>query len=97
MTDAWIKALRFAALPGAARVIFERQALTENGTPTIRYRLASLTQDGQVIGDDHDYDLLKAAMSPLEKLADAHNHKKLKLSLDLQSGQLSGLQDNHKS
>lgn len=97
MSDAWIKALRFAALPGAALVTFERQSLTENGTPTIRYRLASLTQDGHVIGDDRDYDLLKAAMSPLETLADAHKHKKLKLSLDLQSGQLSGLHHNHKS
>lgn len=97
MTEAWIQALRFAALPGAAKVTFERREGREDGILTIRYYLRSVSTDGQVIGDDRDYDLLKAAMSPLEKLAEADQHKNLKLELDLPSGQLSGLHDNHKS
>ena len=97
MREAWIKALRFAARPGAVSVSFERRITTENSTPTIRYRLTSLSQDGQVIGDDRDYDLLKAAMTPLENLAEAQDHKNLKLTLDLKSGQLSGLPDTRKS
>lgn len=91
MTDAWIKALRFAALPNAAKVTFECRKVTENGTPTTRYKLASVSIEGQVIGDDRDYDLLKAALSPLEALAETCDHADLTLELDLKSGQLSGL------
>ncbi|MEL6414656.1 MAG: hypothetical protein AAFQ15_06920, partial [Pseudomonadota bacterium] len=74
MRDDWRKALRFAALPGAAHVRFQRQNLVEENTPTVRYTLRSETQAGQVIGDDRDYDLLKAAMAPLEKLAEHYDH-----------------------
>ncbi|MEM6555962.1 MAG: hypothetical protein AAF642_08815 [Pseudomonadota bacterium] len=91
MSAAWIKALRFAALPGAVKVTFACQRVIEDGTPTTRYGLASVSGTGDVIGDDRDYDLLKAAMSPLETLADAYDHTDLNLELDLGSGQLSGL------
>ncbi|MEM7458636.1 MAG: hypothetical protein AAF331_04150 [Pseudomonadota bacterium] len=91
MTDAWAQALRFAALPDAVSVEFERQDVIENGTPTTRYILRSMSAAGQAIGDDRDYDLLKAVMTPLEKLADAHNHNNLKLKYDLESGHLTGL------
>ena len=91
MNEAWIKALRFAALPGAVKVVFERQHFIEDGTPTTRYRLASISSSGAVIGDERDYDLLKAAMSPLENLADRYDHIDLKLELDMDSGHLSGL------
>lgn len=97
MTETWTKALRFAALPGAVRIMFERQSVIENGTPTTRYRLRSVSETGQVIGDDRDYDLLKAVMTPLEKLAEAHTHNNLKLTFDLESGQLTGLTDIRKS
>lgn len=97
MTDAWAQALRFAALPGAVSVEFERQEVIENGTPTTRYRLRSVSETGQVIGDDRDYDLLKAVMTPLEKLAEAHNHNNLKLKYELESGQLTGLPGAGKS
>lgn len=91
MSDAWKKALEFAALPGAARVRFERQNLVEEGTPTVRYSLRSETESGEAIGDDRDYDLLKAAMSPLEKLAEQYDHEQLMVELDLKTGNLSGL------
>lgn len=90
MTEAWRKALRFAALPGAARVHFQRQNLVEDGIPTVRYTLRSETQAGNVIGDDRDYDLLKAAMTPLENLAEHHDHEELSIKLDLETGRLSG-------
>ena len=90
MTDAWRKALRFAALPGAAHVRFERRNAVEDGTPTVRYSLRSETRDGQVIGDDRDYDLLKAAMTPLEKLAEHYDHDELMVDLDLENDTLTG-------
>ena len=65
MKEAWRKALRFAALPGAARVRFARRNSIEEGTPTVHYTLRSETQTGEVIGDDRDYAPLKAAMAPL--------------------------------
>lgn len=89
MSGAWKKALEFAALPGAARVRFGRQNLIEGGTPTVRYTLRSETESGKVIGDDRDYDLLKAAMSPLEKLAEQYDHEQLMVELDLKTGNLS--------
>lgn len=90
MKDAWRKALRFAALPGAAQVRFERRNAVEDGTPTVRYSLRSETRDGQVIGDDRDYDLLKAAMTPLEKLAEHYDHDELMVDLDLENDTLTG-------
>ncbi|MFN3213460.1 MAG: hypothetical protein ACE37M_10170 [Henriciella sp.] len=90
MSDAWRDALTFAALPGAARVRLERRSYVEDGTPTIDYRLTSFSADGETLGDDRDYDLLKAAMRPLEILAENHDHKDLRIELDLQTGTLSG-------
>ncbi|MEO1659958.1 MAG: hypothetical protein AAFR51_03145 [Pseudomonadota bacterium] len=94
MSEAWHQALRFAALPGAAKVRLERQSLIEDETRTVRYRLTSFTADGETIGDDRDYDLLKAVMSPLEALADAAGHKDLKIELDLENGALSGFEQS---
>ena len=91
MSEAWIKALRFAALPGAVRVRFERIELVEDGVPTTRFRLQSKTASGDVIGDERDYDLLKAAMSPLEVLCEANDHKDLIVELDLENKVLTGL------
>ncbi|MEL8055988.1 MAG: hypothetical protein AAGK66_07530 [Pseudomonadota bacterium] len=39
MSEDWIKALTFAALPGAARVQFKARKLVEDGTPTLNYHL----------------------------------------------------------
>lgn len=91
MSEAWIKALRFAALPGAETVTFERTILSEDGTPTTRYALRSRSESGQTIGDDRDYDLLKAAMQPLERLAESEPHANLKLELVVKSGILRRL------
>ena len=90
MTEAWREALRFAALPGAARVRFRRQKLIEDGTPTVRYSLRSETQTGELIGDDRDYDLLKAAMTPLENLAERYDHDELMVDLNLETNSLTG-------
>ncbi len=90
MTEAWREALRFAALPGAARVLFHRKNLVEDGIPTVRYSLRCETQDGQVIGDDRDYDLLKAALTPLENLAEHYDHNELMVDLDLETDSLTG-------
>ena len=91
MSEAWIKALRFAALPGAEIVTFERTILSEDGTPTTRYALRSIAPNGQPIGDDRDYDLLKAAIQPLERLADSEPHTNLKLELAVKTGILRRL------
>ncbi len=91
MSEAWIKALRFAALPGAVKVRFERSEVIEDGVPTTRYKLQSKTASGDVIGDDRDYDLLKAAMRPLEALSEASNHKDLIVELDLENKVLTSL------
>ena len=92
MSEAWIKALRFAALPGAARVRFKAGKRVEDGTPTVSYHLQSETDAGAVIGDARDYDLLKAAMSPLENLFEASGHTKLILELDLKNNRLSEIE-----
>ena len=91
MTQAWIDALNFAALPGAAFVRFGRHERIEDGTPTINYMLQSRTEAGAVIGDDRDYDLLKAAMRPLEALSEAEAHADLILELDLKNKHLARL------
>ena len=88
MSEDWIKALTFAALPGAARVRFTARKLIEDGTPTLNYHLQSETLTGDVIGDDRDYDLLKAATGPLEKLYEASGHTDLILELDLRNNTL---------
>lgn len=91
MSDAWIKALRFAALPGAAKVRLERRTSIEDETPTISYALRSETETGETIGDDRDYDLLKAAMRPLEQLSETEDHNEFILELDLKSSVLRKL------
>jgi hypothetical protein len=91
MSEAWTEALTFAALPGAAFVRFERRNRIEDGTPTVNYMLQSRTESGAVIGDDRDYDLLKAAMRPLENLSEAEDHTDLILELDLKNKQLARL------
>ena len=91
MSADWVAALRFAALPGAVAVLFERQKTVEDGTPTIKYRLTSFSGSGAIMGDDRDYDLLKAAMTPLETLAAAESENDLSVRLDLESGQLRKL------
>ena len=80
----WIKALTFAALPGAHSVELTRTSKVEDGTPTVSYALKSYDKDGAVIGDDRDYDLLKAAMGPLERLSEAHEAD-FSMRLDLNS------------
>ena len=91
MSDAWIEALTFAALPGAAFVRFELRERVEDSTPTINYMLQSRTESGTIIGDDRDYDLLKAAMRPLENLSEAEGHTDLILELDLKNKHLARL------
>ena len=50
--------------------------------------LRSEMKSGEVIRDDRDYDLLKAAMTPLEKLAEHYDHEELSVELDLESDKL---------
>ncbi|MEO0450518.1 MAG: hypothetical protein AAFZ74_09420 [Pseudomonadota bacterium] len=88
MSEAWIKALSFAALPGAAKVRLERSTSVEDGTPTISYTLRSETDTGEAIGDDRDYDLLKAVMRPLEQLSETEDHNDFILELDLKTSVL---------
>lgn len=83
----WIKALSFAALPGATRVVFSKTHGVEDGTPTTRYTLRSYDGEGKVIGDDRDYDLLKAAMGPLERLSEPMQQD-FEITLDCVSGTL---------
>jgi len=91
MSEAWIKALSFAALPGAAKVRLERSTSVEDGTPTISYTLRSETETGETIGDDRDYDLLKAVMRPLEQLSETEDHNDFILELDLKTSVLHKL------
>ncbi|MEO1027645.1 MAG: hypothetical protein AAFX02_01185 [Pseudomonadota bacterium] len=88
MDDAWIKALTFAALPRAKTVEFSRSVGMYSGLTDIRYRLTSLDGEGNTIGDDRDYDLLKAAMGPLERLAENVVSEDFQISLNLNSGKL---------
>ena len=88
MSEAWIKALSFAALPGAAKVRLERSTSVEDGPPTISYTLRSETETGETIGDDRDYDLLKAVMRPLEQLSETEDHNDFILELDLKTSVL---------
>ena len=91
MSEDWIKALRFAALPGAAKVRLECRHLIEDGTPTTKYKLQSETDSGSVIGDPRDYDLLKAVMTPLETLCEAEAQTDFIVELDLKNNALTGL------
>ena len=93
MSEAWVNALRFAALPGAVKVRFERSETVEDGTPTINFKLQSMGEAGEPIGDHRDYDLLKAAISPLERLSEATGDAHLIVELDLKNNALSGLDE----
>lgn len=88
MSAAWIKALGFAALPGSETVIFARKSGVTDGIPTTSYTLRCFDAAGQEIGDDRDYDLLKAAITPLERLADREDHANLTMELSISEGQL---------
>lgn len=81
----WIERLQFAALPGAVRIHFACETDARDGS--VRYTLKSFDAAGHPIGDDRDYDLLKAAMSPLERLA-ADRTPPFSVELDLKSGTL---------
>ena len=81
----WIERLRFAALPGAVRVRFACEADARDGS--VSYTLKSFDATGHPIGDDRDYDLLKAAMSPLERLSE-QMARPFAIELDLKSGAL---------
>jgi hypothetical protein len=89
MSRDWTAALTFAALPGAASVRFERSTHVESGTVTTQYRLQSFTSDGDLIGDDRDYDLLKAALTPLESLSETADQEDFTVELDLRTGQIT--------
>jgi hypothetical protein len=87
--DIWIAPLKFAALPGAAMVSFSRTFTTEDGTATTNYHLESRRSDGTKIGDDRDYDLLKAAIGPLEKLAETHFEGDVRVVLDISANKVT--------
>lgn len=79
----WEPALRRAALPGAARIRFGR---TSGGAgQSVSYSMNSYDADGDVIGDDREYDLLKAVFDPLERLSERIEGDFL-LELDLERG-----------
>lgn len=78
----WKNALKRAALPGAARVVFEKRVNPKENA--VSYTLKSFTADGAPIGDDRDYDLLKAVMTPLERLAEDYDDR-LMVSLDVEA------------
>ena len=73
---------------------FERQ-ITDDG---MAFKLASFDAAGAVIGDDRDYDLLKAAITPLENLIDlvaiANDHPgRVVLMLECADGRLTAMGD----
>lgn len=64
---AWIAALQRAALPDSEKIIFSRSHPAPN---EVSFRLTCLNKAGQKIGDNRDYDLLKAVLMPLERLSE---------------------------
>lgn len=68
--EKWRAALTRAALPGSGSV---KLAYTRPGPNEVSYQLTCLSAEGQVIGDDRDYDLLKAVMTPLEILCNCED------------------------
>ncbi|MEM9573229.1 MAG: hypothetical protein AAF996_17310 [Pseudomonadota bacterium] len=85
----WRSALRRAALPNAEKVVFFREQKVEDNVPTTAFRLTSFDAAGVVIGDDRDYDLLKAVMTPLENLAASVDAEPLRVELNLLNAELS--------
>ena len=86
----WREKLDRAALPGATQVRFTWTRTSDGQS----FALASLDDDANVIGDDRDYDLLKAVISPLEALAEAEGfgpvEKPKTMTLHRSSATLSG-------
>ena len=86
MVEDWKRRLRRAGLPGAAKVeLTWRFAARETA-----FELRSLDVSGGVIGDDRDYDLLKAVMSPLENLAEMSGIASGRAVLWLETDRLDG-------
>ena len=79
----WEPALRRAALPDAARIRFGRTS-GEDGH-TVSYSMNSYDAEGGVIGDEREYDLLKAVFDPLERLSEGIEGDFM-LELDLARG-----------
>lgn len=86
--DNWSGALERAALPGAARIVFGRS--TNADDQSVSYSMNSYDADGEVIGDDRDYDLLKAIFTPLEKLSNEMDGDFM-LEMDLSTKQVRRL------
>lgn len=84
--ELWKKALMRAALKQAVSVKFSKTVTSKDNS--ISYELASYDASDKPIGDDRDYDLLKAVMTPLENLADTVQDDRFSMSLDLVSGVL---------
>ena len=87
---AWIAARQRAALPGAEKIIFARTFPAKN---EVNYRLTCLDEAGQKIGDNRDYDLLKAVIVPLERLCEKENGA-LEVMLDLRNMTFSQAQQH---
>ena len=81
--EEWEPALRRAALEGAARIRFGRTS-GEDGH-SVSYSMNSYDAEGGVIGDDREYELLKAVFDPLERLSEGIEGDFM-LELDLARG-----------
>lgn len=79
----WSEALERAALPDASRIVFGRT--TDAADQSVSYSMNSYDEEGRVIGDDRDYDLLKAVFTPLERLSEEMDGDFM-LAMDLDSG-----------
>ena len=89
LDEKWREKLTRAALRGAVAVIFE---WTRTGEGTA-FALKSRDSMNQPIGDDADYDILKARISPLETLAEQEGFAPVgqtrSIRLDLVTGELA--------
>jgi|GEM_PF-3136598 len=89
LDEKWREKLTRAALNGAVAVVFEWQR-TGEGTA---FALKSRDSMNQPIGDDGDYDIVKARMSPLEALAEQDGFAPVgqtrSIRFDLVSGELA--------
>lgn len=83
---AWAEPLRRAALEGAARIRFGRTTDAEDRS--VAFSMNSYDPDGGVIGDDRDYDVLKAVFTPLERLSEGVEGDFM-LEMDLASGEVA--------
>lgn len=86
--EKWKAALRRASLPDAVRVVYRLDTGVEDGVPTRKHRLTSYDASEAAIGDDRDYDILKAVMMPLENLAEDEAVNRLVVTLNLVSGSI---------